>query len=69
MPNWIYPNFEFKPERPLYLCLISNTDTVKISGISAAGISPSLMAYIPGADAKLVETSKIISPNNFPIKL
>jgi len=66
MPNWIYPNFEFKPERPLFLCIISNTDTGKIPGISAAGTSPALTDYTPGADAELVETNKIITMPELP---
>lgn len=66
MPNWIYPDFEFKPERPLFLCIISNTDTGKIPGISAAGTSPELTDYTPGADAELVETNKIITMPELP---
>jgi uncharacterized protein (TIGR00303 family) len=66
MPNWIYPDFEFKPQRPLFLCVISNTDTGKIPGISAAGTSPELTDYTPGADAELVETNKIITMPELP---
>lgn len=66
MPNWIYPNFEFKPQRPLFLCIISNTDTGKIPGISAAGTSPALTDYTPGADAELVETNRIITMPELP---
>ncbi len=66
MPNWIYPDFEFKPARPLFLCIISNTDTGKIPGISAAGTSPALTDYTPGADAELVETNKIITMPELP---
>ncbi len=66
MAKWIYPDFEFKPERPLFLCIISNTDTGKIPGISAAGTSPELTDYTPGADAELVETNKIITMPELP---
>ncbi len=69
MPNWIYPNFEFEPEQPHFLCISSNADNGKILGISATGTSPELMDYTPRADAELVVTNKIISPNNFPTKL
>ena len=66
MPNWIYPDFDFRPKRPLFLCIISNTDTGKIPGLSAAGTSPELTDYTPGADAELVETNKIITMPELP---
>ncbi|VVB70907.1 Uncharacterised protein [uncultured archaeon] len=66
MPNWIYPNFEFRPKRPLFLCIISNTDTGKIPGLSAAGTTPELTDYTPGADAELVETNRIITMPELP---
>src|SRR5512136_2467550 len=66
MSNWIYPDFEFRPKRPLFLCIISNTDTGKIPGISAAGTTPALTDYTPGADAELVETNKIITMPELP---
>ncbi len=66
MPEWIYPDFEFRPKRPLFLCIISNTDTGKIPGLSAAGTSPELTDYTPGADAELVETNRIITMPELP---
>jgi uncharacterized protein (TIGR00303 family) len=66
MPYWIYPDFEFWPKRPLFLCIISNTDTGKIPGLSAAGTTPELTDYTPGADAELVETNKIITMPELP---
>lgn len=66
MSKWIYPDFKFKPERPLFLCVISNSDTGKIPGISAAGTSPELTDYTPGGDAELVETNKIITMPELP---
>jgi uncharacterized protein (TIGR00303 family) len=66
MTKWIYPDFEFRPKRPLFLCVISNTDTGKIPGISAAGTTPALTDYTPGADAELVETNRIITMPELP---
>jgi len=66
MPSWIYPDFRFRPERPLFLCIISNTDTGKIPGISAAGATTDLTDYTPGADAELVEMNKIITMPGLP---
>ena len=64
--KWVYPDFEFKPKRPLFLCIISNTDTGKIPGLSAAGTTPELTDYTPGADAELVETNRIITMPELP---
>jgi uncharacterized protein (TIGR00303 family) len=64
--SWIYPDFEFRPSRPLFLCIMSNTDTGKIPGISAAGTSPELTDYTPGADAELVETNRIMTMPELP---
>ena len=64
--KWIYPDFEFRPKRPLFLCIISNTDTGKIPGLSAAGTTPELTDYTPGADAELVETNRIITMPELP---
>jgi uncharacterized protein (TIGR00303 family) len=64
--KWIYPDFEFMPKRPLFLCIISNTDTGKIPGLSAAGTTPELTDYTPGADAELVETNRIITMPELP---
>ena len=66
MPEWIYPDFEPRPARPLFLCIISNTDTGKIPGLSAAGTTPELTDYTPGADAELVETNRIITMPELP---
>jgi len=63
---YVTPNFEFRPKRPLFLCVISNTDTGKIPGISAAGTSPELTDYTPGADAELVETNRIMTMPELP---
>lgn len=64
--QWIYPEIDLRPRRPLFICIISNTDTGKIPGISAAGTSPDLTDYTPGADAELVETNRIITMPELP---
>lgn len=61
MRDWISPHFDYRPERPLFLCVLSNTDTGKIPGVSAAGASPDLTDYTPSADAELVELHKIVT--------
>ena len=66
MPEWIYPDFGPLPRRPLFLCIISNTDTGKIPGLSAAGTTPELTDFTPGADAELVETNRIITMPELP---
>lgn len=66
MQDWIYPHFDYQPKRPLFLCVLSNTDTGKIPGLSAAGASPDLTDYTPSADAELVELNKIITIPEIP---
>jgi uncharacterized protein (TIGR00303 family) len=58
---WVKPHSDFSPERPLFLCILANTETAKIPNISAAGKSPQLTDYTPAADAELVETGNAIS--------
>jgi uncharacterized protein (TIGR00303 family) len=60
---WVEPFPDFVPEKPLFLCILANTETAKIPGISAAGKSPELTDFTPAADAELVETGYAISIN------
>jgi uncharacterized protein (TIGR00303 family) len=60
---WVEPCPDFSPEKPLFLCILANTETAKIPNISAAGKSPELTDYTPAADAELVETGNAISIN------
>ena len=60
---WVKPHPDFSPEKPLFLCILANTETAKIPNISAAGKSPKLTDYTPAADAELVETGNPISIN------
>lgn len=39
-------------KNPLFICVIGNTETAKIPGISAAGANPELTDYTPPADAE-----------------
>jgi uncharacterized protein (TIGR00303 family) len=66
MQDWIHPHFDYQPKRPLFLCVLSNTDTGKIPGLSAAGASPDLTDYTPSADAELVELNKIVTIPEIP---
>ena len=61
MKMWVEPYPEFSPEKPLFICILANTGTARIPGISAAGKTPELTDYTPAADAELVETGKAIS--------
>ena len=38
---------------PIFLCVLSNTDTCRIPGISAAGATTELNDYTPAADAEI----------------
>jgi uncharacterized protein (TIGR00303 family) len=58
---WVKPHPDLSPEKPLFLCILANTQTAKIPNISAAGKSPELTDFTPAADAELVETGFAIS--------
>lgn len=58
---WVEPYPDFSPEKPLFVCILANTGTAKIPGISAAGKSPEMTDYTPAADAELVETGSVFS--------
>src|SRR3989304_7744446 len=64
---WVEPYPEFSPERPLFICILANTEPAKIPNIRAAGKSPELTDYTPAADAELVETGKAISITEPPM--
>lgn len=68
MDQWITPETpEFCAKQPLFLCVLSNTDTAKIPGISAAGKSPELIDYTPAGDAELVTLGRTLCRNEPPM--
>lgn len=58
---WVEPYPDIIPDKPLFVCILANTGTAKIPGISAAGKSPEMTDYTPAADAELVETGSVFS--------
>ncbi len=58
---WVEPCPAFNPEKPLFVCILANTETAKIPNISAAGKTPQLTDYTPAADAELVEMGCAVS--------
>lgn len=66
--NWITPPpQEFAAKRPLFLCVLSSTDTARIPGISAAGKSPELIHFTPAGDAELVTLGRTVSQREPPM--
>ncbi|MEA1905988.1 MAG: TIGR00303 family protein [Euryarchaeota archaeon] len=53
---------------PVFLCVLSNTDTCRIPGISAAGATTELNDYTPAADAEIVEYGCPRSAPEMPMK-
>jgi len=45
---------KIKRKNPCYICVIGNTETGKIPGISAAGENPEITDYTPAADCELL---------------
>ncbi|WP_340818800.1 nicotinate mononucleotide-dependent phosphoribosyltransferase CobT [Methanolobus sp. WCC4] len=48
------------PENPLFVCVLGNTETAYIEGLSAAGKTAKLTDYTPAGDAEVLETGTII---------
>lgn len=54
-------------KKPLFACVIANTDTGKINGISVAGENPNITDYTPPADVELVELGRCKCIDGVPI--
>lgn len=64
---WIVPTPTHVPEKPLFVFVLSNTETAYIPDISAAGKTPELTDYTPAGDAEVVETGNIVSVPVLPV--
>lgn len=69
--NNIKKTQEFLPilagKKPFFLCVIANTETAKIPGISAAGANPEITDYTPAADMEYLYYEKCKSIEGVPI--
>ena len=65
--DWVVPKTTHLPEKPMFLLVLSNTETAYIPNISAAGKTPKLTDYTPAGDAEIVETGNIVSVPVLPI--
>jgi uncharacterized protein (TIGR00303 family) len=54
------PKKDRLPEKPLFVCVLGNTETAYIEGLSAAGKTAKLTDYTPAGDAEVLETGMII---------
>lgn len=55
------PEKKFRlPAKPLFVCVLGNTETAYIEGLSAAGKTAKLTDYTPAGDAEVLETGTII---------
>ena len=58
---WIIRNdFKIENKDSLFLCVIANTLTSRINGITGAGATPELTDYTPAADVELVMLGKTL---------
>jgi len=64
---WTNPKPEWKAEKPLYICVLSNTKTSQIPGLSAAGKTSELTVYTPAGDSELMHSGNIISVPVLPM--
>lgn len=65
--SWIVPEVTSKPEKPMFICVLSNTKTAHIPKLSAAGKTAELTDFTPAGDAELMETGNIISVPVLPM--
>ncbi|MDV0447234.1 hypothetical protein MsAg5_11130 [Methanosarcinaceae archaeon Ag5] len=65
--SWITPEPNLDVEKPLYICVLSNTKTSQIPGLSAAGKTAELTVYTPAGDSELMHTGNIISVPVLPM--
>ncbi|MFX1392559.1 MAG: nicotinate mononucleotide-dependent phosphoribosyltransferase CobT [Promethearchaeota archaeon] len=54
-------------KKPLFICVIGNTETAKIKGISAAGANPEITDYTPAADMEYILYGECKSMQSIPI--
>lgn len=64
---WIEPEVTRKTNKPMFLCVLSNTKTAHIPKLSAAGKTAELTDYTPAGDAELMDTGGIISVPVLPM--
>ena len=65
--SWTTPKPEYHAKNPLYICVLSNTKTSQIPGLSAAGKTAELTVYTPAGDCELMHTGNIISVPVLPM--
>jgi uncharacterized protein (TIGR00303 family) len=58
---------QLEGKNPLFVCIIGNTETAKIPGISAAGKCPELTDYTPSADVELLLLGKCKCIQGVPV--
>ena len=57
----------YSTKSPLFICVISYTDTSAIPGITAAGVNPEFVKYTPAADAEFLYYGFCKCISNVPI--
>ena len=70
LPDWITSTGRVgnRLSDPLFLCVLSNTDTCRIPKISAAGATTELNDYTPAADSEIVVYGSPQSTPELPMK-
>ena len=58
---------KIRRKKPLFICVIGNTETAKIPGISAAGANPEITDYTPAADMEYLLYGKCKSIDGVPV--
>ncbi|MFQ6136928.1 MAG: TIGR00303 family protein, partial [Candidatus Hydrothermarchaeales archaeon] len=58
---------KIEDKRPIFLCILGNTETAKIPGVSAAGAFPEITDFTPAADAELLFLGRCESIDGVPV--
>ena len=56
----------FLTKNPIFVCVISYTETSQIPGITFAGANPDLIAYTPAADSEFLYHGRCFSISGVP---
>lgn len=64
---WVYPASESMSKKPLFICVLGNTRTSQIPGLSGAGKTPELTVLTPTGDCEIMHTGNIISVPCLPM--
>ncbi|NLI61847.1 MAG: TIGR00303 family protein [Methanosarcinaceae archaeon] len=58
--TWVTPKSDFIPKKPLFICVLGNTNISKVPGLSGAGKTPEFTLLTPSGDAEIIYSGNIM---------